>query len=188
MKRSTFKSKRSIVIVVVILFLILAFGVNQLTQGSTVSPLTGDHHVQIDQPKATTTLNKSFTFPVMDQQGQKAGELVYTIKSVELRDEVLIRGQKADAVSGKNFVVLRVQIQNKLNQSININARDYVRLSVDNKKNWLAPDIYNDPVQAQAIAIVYTQLGFTVDSNDTKNLVLQVGEINGPKQYITFSF
>jgi hypothetical protein len=75
-----------------------------------------------------------------------------------------------------------------LDKGIEINSRDYVRLIVDgNTKEMLAPEIHNDPVEAQAISTKYTRVGFPINTSD-KNLVLQVGEINGPKQTIKLEF
>ena len=70
---------------------------------------------------------------------------------------------------------------------IKINTKDFIRLSVNNNQNeWLAPDLHNDPVEVQAISTKNTRLGFPVNESD-KNLVLQVGEIEGYKQQISLS-
>ena len=64
-----------------------------------------------------------------------------------------------------------------------MNTRDYVRLTVNNGSEWLAPDIHNDPVEIQAISTKYTRIGFPISDTD-KKLKLQIGEINGDKEIV----
>ena len=102
----------------------------------------------------------------------------------ELRKEILIKGQKATAIKGRIFLIINLKIVNTLKQGINVNARDYMRLTVNGNSNeLLAPDIHNDPVEVQAISTKHTRVGFAINDNE-KNYVLQVGEIDGGKESI----
>ena len=110
------------------------------------------------------------------------------IEKAELREEIIIEGQKASAVEGRIFLILTVKATNEHNQAIEISTRDYVRASVNgNKEEWLAAGMHNDPVEVQAISTKYTRLGFPIDEND-KNIVLRVGEIDGEKEEIDINF
>jgi hypothetical protein len=132
--------------------------------------------------KATQEVNKDFDFPVKDTNGDQVASFKYTVESAELRDQIVVKGQTATAVAGRTFLVINLKITNEEDKPVNINTRDYVRLSVNgNKEEWLAPDIHNDPVEVQAISTKYTRVGFPVNDSD-KEIILRVGEIEGDKQ------
>ena len=78
-------------------------------------------------------------------------------------------------------MIINLKIINDLNSCVQINTKDYVRLSLNGDKNvWLAPDIHNDPVEVQAISTKLTRVGFAISTSD-KNIILRIGEINGAK-------
>jgi hypothetical protein len=135
---------------------------------------------------ATLTLNKEFTFATYNNSGNKLGEFKYTIENAELRDEIIVRGQKATAIQGKTFLILNIKLTNDQDKNLNINSRDYVRLSSGNNE-WLAPDVHNDPLEIQAISTKYSRLGFAVFDNQ-RNFKLKVGEIDKDKTDIEINF
>lgn len=137
----------------------------------------------VSAPLATQQLNRTYEFPLVDNEGEEVSNITYIIESAELQDEIIVRGQRAYAVEGRTFLILNIRIVNDYSQAIQINARDYIRLIVDGSQDRLAPDIHNDPVEIQAISTKPTRLGFPIDS-DFESLTLQVGEINGDKQSI----
>lgn len=136
------------------------------------------------KPIAAQTLNRTFSFPLKDENGKVLSQLKVDLTGVEEQGEIVIKGQKADAISGKVFLILNLKITNNYNKTIKINTRDYFRLTINNSNEKLAGNVHNDPVEVQAISTLYTRLGFTVNKSD-KNLVLHVGEINGPKESVT---
>lgn len=163
-----------------IILIAAVYGVYQFVAGRKQV----DSQVTIQGPKATLQINKDFSFPLKDSTGKVVNQFIYTIQTAELRDEIIVQGQKATAVAGRTFLILNLKIANQHNQNVSINTRDYVRLSVNGNENeWLAPDIHNDPVEVLAISTKYTRVGFAINSSD-KSLVLQIGEINGDKQKI----
>lgn len=170
-------------IIVVVLISVLAFfgikGVFESTSGQSK-----DSRVSINKPLAQQTLNREFSFPLKDAKGKEVSKLAYEIQSAELRSEIIVKGQKATAIKGRAFLVINLKITNNYNQAISINARDYLRIIVDGSTEKLAPDIHNDPVEVQAISTKSTRVGVAVDDT-AKNIVLQVGEIDGKKDSIT---
>lgn len=174
-----------VIIVTVIIVSTKAGSTNNSTQASDSSRKASN--VQLQPAKAKIPINKEFTFPIKDDLGKDVGNIKYLIESAEKRDEILIKGQKATAIAGRTFLILNFKIENKSNHKININTRDYVRLSVNNGTEWLAPDIHNDPVEAQAIATKYTRVGFPISDTDNK-LKLQAGEVNGKKTVVDLKF
>lgn len=137
----------------------------------------------IKPPVATENLGKSFAFPIMDKEGKKVGDVRYEIQNAELREEIVIRGQKATVIKGKKFLVFNLKLTNTYNKSIQINAKDFIRLSINKTNEKLAPDIHNDPVEVQAYSTKYTRVGFPVEDS-AKNLTLQIGELNEKKQTV----
>ena len=90
------------------------------------------------------------------------------------------------------MLILNVKLVNTYTKPVQINARDYVRLSVNNAgSEQLAPDIHNDPVDSQASSTKPTRVGFFINESD-KNLTLSVGQYvgddSGKKDTIKLTF
>ena len=184
--KNIFKNSKLLLFIVLGLIVITTayIAISNLTksQPKTVAGIN-DNKTDIQPAKSTQVLNKEFLFPLKDAKGKEISKLKYSIQSVELRDEIVIKGQKATAIKGRTFLILNLKITNDYDKSIQISARDYIRLSVNNSSEKLAPDIHNDPVEIQAISTKFTRLGFPINDTD-KNLTLQVGEIDGKKELI----
>lgn len=143
--------------------------------------------VNVKNAKATQNINKEINIPIKNDKGAEITNIKYLIQSAELRDEIVVKGQKGTAVAGRSFLVLNLKLVNDYNKAIEVNTKDFVRLSVNGSSEWLAPDIHNDPVSVQAISTKYTRVGFPVNDTD-KSFKLQVGEINGEKQVVDLNF
>lgn len=170
-----------LVIIAIVIFAVRAMNAARYKQTTAVTAAT------LALPTATVTLNKSFNFPLNDQSGKVISMFTYSIQNAALQNQIIIQGQTASAVQGTSFLILSLKITNNFTKSFSVNARDYVRLIVNNASDKLAPVVYNDPVQVQAISTDYTRVGFTVKSTD-KNFKLQVGQITGKKQLIDINF
>lgn len=182
-KKSPFKIIKFI-LTVAIAVVILALGIKLISSMNFSSAKDKNSNSEVKSALATQEINREFTFPLKNSKNEQISSLKYMIEKAELRDEIIIKGQRATAVSGRTFVILTVKVTNDYKQSISINTRDYMRLSVNgNDQELLAPDIHNDPVEVQAISTKYTRLGFPINTSD-KNLILLVGEINGDKERI----
>lgn len=147
-----------------------------------------DTRVSLKAARASIVLNKAFSFPLKDANGKEITKIAYVVESADLRDELIVKGQRAIAVKGRTFLVLTIKIANDYNKGLEMNVRDYIRLTTNNnEQERLAADIHNDPVTVQPISTKYTRIGFPINDTDT-NLVLYVGELNGNKESITLSF
>ncbi len=111
----------------------------------------------------------------------------YAILSANKQNQVIIKGQKAYAVSGRTFLIINLKLTNSSSQTIQLNSKDYIRLSIGNSKELLAADLHNDPIVVQPISTEYTKLGFPVNV-DENHFVLHVGQLNGPKTDIPLNF
>ncbi len=191
--RFLFHSKKSRIIVIVIIVLGGILLINARTnvfKGQKTFSAVGANNGQkttIAGPIATRPINKEFSFPIKDNKGIEIGTLKYMLENAELRDEIVVKGQKATAVKGRTFLILNLKIVNQGDKRIEINSRDFIRLSVNNGTEWLAPEIHNDPVEIQPISTKYSRLGFPIDETK-KNLKVQVGEISGQKTVLDLQF
>lgn len=173
-----FLSKKAIYILVAVLAVIGVFSFF----GSTNSP-TQQANTAAPKALAKEIINKDYNFSLKDSKGNSISQFVYNIDSAELQNQIIIKGQRADAIAGRVFLIINLKITNNNKNDFQLNTKDYVRLSVNKNSEMLAPDIHNDPVDVQAISTKYTRLGFPINTTD-KNLILHVGEIDGAKQDI----
>jgi len=132
----------------------------------------------------TIELNREFTFPIRGEEGVEIGkEIKYTIERVELADQIVVKGTRATALDGRTFLLLYIKLTNNEDVGIEIDTRDYVRITIDDSEENLAADIHNDPVEVQPLSTKFTRIGFPV--NDTvKKIKLIIGEIKGDKQEV----
>lgn len=182
--KKNFKIWKSVVIIIAAILLIYGGAkiVKSLNLGN--NSVAGEK-IDVLPARASQDINKEFTFPLKNNDGEEVSSIRMTIDKVELRDQIIISGKPATSVKGRVFLIINLKIKNEFNQTININTRDYIRLSVNNNgEEWLAPNIHNDPVEVQAISTKPTRLGFAINESD-KNLELMVGEINGDKEKIS---
>ena len=171
-------------VIIAIFGIALIFGIIKLVQKASNSTFS---KIEIKDAKATQIINKEFEFPLMDK-GVELSKIKFVVESAELRDEIIVKGQRATSVSGRTFLILNLKVTNDFSQLINISTRDYIRLLKNgNTAELLAPEIHNDPVEIQAISTKYTRLGFAINESDT-NLIIKIGEINGQKQDIEIKF
>lgn len=178
-KVSSLPTENRLPILIVAVFVI---GAILLIAGSIKQ--SGSKDITISPAKASQTLGKELLFPLKDDDGAEVSKIKYVIENVEKRDDIVVKGQRARSVAGRTFLIFNLKIVNDYGKVIQIQSKDYIRLSVNGDKNqWLAPDIHNDPIDIQAISTKLTRVGFAINDSDS-NLVLRVGEINGPKEEI----
>lgn len=179
-----------LLLIIVVVVILVVKGALQRAFSQNTSRVAGstDFRVDIAGPKAKVDLNSQFSFPIKDDKGKEVVRLKYTLVSAELRDEIIVKGQRATAVKGRTYLILTIDLTNRSNKGISFNTLNYVRLSMNGNRNkWIAADIHNDPVLVQAISTKTTRLGFPINDTD-KDLVLQVGEVDGTKQTVPLKF
>lgn len=167
-----------IIILILVFYLGKSFNTGNINQDTRPLPAV---------TLAKQEINKNFNFPLKDAAGKKVGKLTYKLETAELQDSIIVKGQRARAVKGRIFLILNIKIVNDNSQGVQINSKDYVRLSVNGKDEWIAADIHNDPVEVQAISTKITRLGFPINDTD-KNIRLQIGEIEGTKETVNINF
>lgn len=164
------------------------FGINRLIRAVQNGSTGGDQRIEIQGARATLDVSRDFQFSLRNDKGEEVSKIKYTVESAELRDEIIVKGQRATAVKGRTFLILNLKVANNFNQAIEIYTKNYVRLTRNNNTGeLLAPDIHNDPVEVQAISTKLTRVGFPINDTD-RNLKLHVGEIAGDKQIVELNF
>lgn len=181
-------NKKFFLLLGIIGFVVVVLGGLILVSSGQKSALgVSDSRPSATSAKKTKILNKVFQFPIRDEKGKEVSKFTYEITSAELYDTIIVKGQRANAVKGRTFFILNLKLINKNSTSMDVNTRDYIRLSVNGASELTAPDIHNDPVQVQAISTKYTRVGVAINDTD-KNIVLHVGEITGKKEDIKIDF
>lgn len=189
---NSFLLQKKVLFVLGIIFIIsaLILVVFKLSSPSSSSLATNGNtapQLQVPEALATVVLNKELSLPIKDSKGVEIGEVKYIVESADLRNEIIVKGQKATAVQGRTFLIFNLRLVNETNQGLDIKSRDFVRVSINNEEEWLAADIHNDPVEVQAISTKYTRIGFPINNTD-KDIKVQLGEINGDKEIFNLIF
>jgi hypothetical protein len=182
--KKSFYIPLAIIVAVIILLVVLLLRNTQSSGSATLG--ASDQRVDIQKPRAEQKVNKKFSFPLKDGKGKEVSKIKYDILDAELRDEIIVKGKRATSVKGRTFLILNLKITNDFDKAISINTRDYIRMTVNNNTEKLAPEIHNDPVEIQAHSTKYTRIGFPINDTD-KDMKLSVGEINGSKQDVALT-
>lgn len=177
------------IIIVLVVFGVLVSIIRSLPDAKS-KPLDSNSQVTAPTALATINLDKKFSFPLKDNNSAVVGNFDYVIQSAQIQKQIIVQGQRATAVNGREFLILNLKITNNLKKTIQLNTRDYIRLAVASDTNeQLAPDIHSDPVEVQAISTKFTRVGIALDEADTKKTIhLKIGEIDGTKQNIDLNF
>ena len=177
-------------IVLGIIVLVAVISVAKSLPNAKSKPSSDNSLLSLPNALDTVNLDRKFSFPLKNEKGATVGNFDYVIQSATIQKQIIVQGQRATAVTGREFLVLNLKITNNLKQTIQLNTRDYIRLTVaSNRSEQLAPDIHNDPAEVQAISTKYTKVGIAIDEADAKKTIhLKVGEIDGAKQNIDLNF
>ena len=182
------KTKKYLVLIAVITIVIV--GIVFFTRGKKSSnAANGIASTNVfSTAEKTTLIDTELEFPIKNDQGEEINRFKYKVENAEIRDEIIVRGQRATSINGRTFLVLNIKLSNPLDQAIQINTRDYIRLIRNgNPAKQLAPDVHNDPVQVQAISTKMARVAFPINDTDS-DLQLQIGEIKGEKQIVPVVF
>lgn len=165
-----------------IVAVVLVFVIRQLFSTTSASP-SSSYPINTSTRKQTAQVDQDFDIPI----GTSDEVITFKVTNVDLTNEVILRGQKANAVTGRKFVILNIKLSNQQQQRVKIDSRDYVRLAVDDTGDRLAPSLHNDPIEVQPISDQFTKVGFTVDEN-VKSFKLYIGLIKEDKIEIPLDF
>lgn len=144
----------------------------------------GTSKVSVQGAKSTVDINQEFSFTIKDNAAKKITDLKFNLETAELRDEIIVKGSRANAIEGRTFLIVNIKITSAYTKALQINTQDYFRLTVNGKEDdLLAADIHNDPLVIQPTSTKFARIGFAINDTD-KNISLLVGEIGGEKTKI----
>jgi len=183
-------SKRYLPWAIIGVFVVIAIvGILSLLKRSNSSTTsTGKTSVisgKVAKAKATVKVGEKFEFMAINAQ-KKEVPVSFTIDVIERKDEIKLKGEPQGAPAGKDYVLVRIEIQNDSADRVAIATADKVRLQSSDGKLF-APDYHNGNVVIDPISVRRDLLAFLVDT-DVKKLTLLVGELGGEKKTIEVNF
>lgn len=177
-----YRTKKLVLAGVVISAVLIAFfALKNVMTADRVDKTPVTSKIALQEAKAKADINKTLSFPLIDQKGKEVSRIEYSIINAELQDQIISKGKNYTTVKGRTILIINLKITNQHEKSIEINSKDYIRLTVNGSPELLAADINNDPVMIQATSTKYTRLGFPISDTD-KNIKLIVGEIGSSKK------
>lgn len=173
-----------LVAVPVVLFLLASFLIVKNNLFSNSQSVSGSkENVSSSEARLTKEIGKEIILELGDPE---EGRIRYVLDSAEVLKEIVVKGQRVSAVQGRAFLIFNLKVTNERKNGIQINTRDFVRLSSLGEE-WTAPEIHNDPVEVQAISTKFTRIGFPVNEKD-RQFKLKIGKIDGDKEEIDLAF
>lgn len=133
-----------------------------------------------------TEVNAEYDFGALNENGESAGLVKFRVTSAEKTNQVLIQGKPANAKGDKTFLVLNIEIDNNETEKRYISPVDILRLVGEEDKKF-APDVHSNIVEVQPISTKITRAGFVVLA-DQNEFLLQIGELEGAKQFVEIKF
>lgn len=129
-------------------------------------------------------LDKTYSYPVTDPQGNKIANIEYKMIEYELTNQVSVNNvYRAIVTDDKEILVFNIELTNDEDGAVNIMSGDYLRLKKNGEDKLIAPDIDSDPVEVRPQSTKNTKLGFTLLKTD-KDITVEVGELGGNKETI----
>ena len=83
------------------MFLLLHFSIKALLDKSSAT--SNSNQVEISKPLFQQKIDKTFSFPLKDSSGKEVSKPAWTIQNIELRDEIIVKGQRVRSVKGRVF-------------------------------------------------------------------------------------
>ena len=132
-RKKNFKALKPIIIIIAATLLI--YGAVKIARSLNLGKRSASgEKIDVLPARASQDINKEYTFPLKNNKGEEVSKIRMTIDKAELRDQIIISGKPATSVKGRVFLIINLKIKNEFNQTININTRDYIRLSVNNNE------------------------------------------------------
>ena len=135
--------------------------------------------------KASAEINKSFEFQAINI-AKKEKPVSFTITTIERKDEIKVKNEARRTTSDKDYLLVRIELENTQPEKLAIATADYIRLEDKAGKKY-APDYHNGAVVIDPIAVRKDLVAFVVTKKQ-KDFVLYVGELQGEKQRIEVIF
>ena len=170
------------IVIAIFLIILLAKGQTGRSPSGVKTTVSSDKSTKAE---ATVNINRAFEFMAVNAKKQEV-PVTFTITTIERKDEIKVKGDPRRLTGGRDFVLVRIEIENDATERVAIASADRVRLEGGGGKLF-APDYHNGNVVVDPISVRRDLLAFIVDT-DVKKLTFLVGELEGEKQRIEVSF
>lgn len=179
------REKKGLLLIIGIVVVILILGVSIFSgsdkTGSKVS-VSSDSSAKV---KATVSIGKTFEFKAINAT-KETKPVKFTVTAAERKDEIKVKDEPRSAPAGKDYLLVRIEIENELTERLAISTTDRIRLIGANGKPF-ASDYNNGTVVIDPLSVRRDILAFLVDEK-TKKFTFSVGELDGEKQRIEINF
>ena len=166
------------VILVILIFVLIGGSKNT----SSTSVVSSDKSTKAT---ATATIEKTFEFHAVNAKKELI-PVSFTITSMERKDEIRVKDKARKLTGSKDYLLIRIEIQNDTTDRVAIATTDHIRLVGENDKLF-APDYHNGNVVIDPLSVRRDIVAFVVDEGVNK-FTFQVGELTGDKQKIEVIF
>ncbi len=163
------KVNLQIVIAVLALSVLIGFFTFQNSRNSRVPS-------KVAPVLARVAVDKSWVF---------SKDIKFTITTAEKKDQLKIKGNITKVSSGKDYLMLRLEIDNPSTERIKFMSSDLIRLIEGDKK--YAPDFHNGVINLDPISTRKDLVAFSV-SEKVKKFTFQIGELSKEKETIEIEF
>ena len=175
------------VVLIGIVILILVIGISLLGRSSSNS--SGGSKAQVSSTSSknvpTVEINKSFEFSAINAKKEKVN-IKFNLATAERKNEVKVKGEARQVTGTKDYLLLRIELENTNPERLAFATADYIRLQGDGDKLF-APDFHNGNVIIDPLSVKRDLVAYVVDKED-KNFTILVGELEGEKQKIEINF
>ena len=179
------REKKRLLLIIGIAVVILILGVSIFGRtdktGGGVS-VSSDNSAKV---KATVNIGKTFEFKAVSA-AKETKPVKFTLISAERKDEIKVKDEPRSAPAGKDYLLIRIEIENGLTERLAILTSDRIRLVGNNGKSF-ASDYNNGTVVIDPLSVRRDIVAFVVDEK-TKKFTFSVGELDGEKQKIEINF
>lgn len=131
--------------------------------------------------ETTNLVNQVFSFQGRSAEGIVTDQpLELEFVNVAKQEEVLIRGQRAQAKNGKVFLVFEIALRNDTGSILYLDPVDLVRW-IETDRDYIAPQVSQGNLEVRPQSTKKSNLGFVVPDGQ-KKFSFQVGELEGEKE------
>lgn len=177
------RSKLILIGLVIIVLILGSFYLAGLHRSQKIT--TSRSNRSTSEVTAVANIDKEFEFKGINSRSQSKS-LKLTLVNVERKGEIKVQKETRRAAKGKDYLLIRIEIENSHPEKIALVTSNYIRLEGENGRLF-APDYHNGNVVVDPISTRRDTVVFTVDSS-TKSFVFQAGELEGNKQKIEVNF
>ena len=139
----------------------------------------------VSEPSAKAEINQTFLVSISNAS-KVTREVNFTITSVERKGEIRLKDVTRRPASGKDYLLIRIEIQNDHSEKLAIASQDRIRMVGDQGKLF-APDYHNGAIVVEPLSVKKDLVAYVVDKS-TKSFSFMVGDLNGEKQRIEVNF